>query len=164
MVHVIFDPNSISLIEFENNQVGYGDYSIFYGARPYQRGFGYYQRGAGISDFFRTLWRVMLPLVKTAGKAMGEEALSTGSRILDKVAHGENLKSSVEQEAIKGVDNLIERAASSRRNQTGGGSIKRKKNRRNQFISTKNLIGKTIKIHPSQKSNKRSRSDAFGFY
>jgi hypothetical protein len=163
MVHVKFDPNSISYKDFEINQVGSGEYSVFYGVKPYQRGFGHYQRGTGISDFFRTLWRAMIPLVRTAGQSIGQEALSTGSRILDKVAHGENLKNTMEQETLKGVGNLVDKAA--HRNQSGGSvSIKRRKNTQNQFISTKNLIGKTVKLSSPQINKKKKRSDAFGFY
>jgi len=98
---------------------------------------------------------------------MSQEALSTGSRILDKVAQGENLKDTVGQEALKGVDNLIEKA---RRKQSGRG-YKKRKFRKNQFISTKKLVGKSVlKNHSlsppinNSSSKKRSRSDAFGFY
>jgi len=164
MVHVRFDPTSVSLKDFEPLQIGMGEYSVFYGARPYQRGFGYYQRGAGISDFFRTLWRAMLPLVKSAGKAMGQEALSTGSRILEKVATGENVKDTITDQAIKGVENLVEKA----KHRQAGGGIKGDRNF-NQLISAKShipfkrgLIGKRVKISSSGK--KRKRSDAFGFY
>ena len=152
MVHVIFDPNSVSLIHFEN-QIGGGEYNIFQGTRPYQRGYGHYQNGAGISDFFRSLWRTMLPFVKSAGQTMGNEALSTGSRILDKVAHGENIKDTLQNEALKGVDNLVEKAGI--RRQSGSGGIKRRRTHHSKIISTKNLIGKKVK---------RKRSDAFGFY
>jgi hypothetical protein len=174
MVHVKFDPNSVSLNDYEPNQVGAGEYSVFYGANPYQRGFGYYQHGSGISDFFRTLWRAMLPLVKSTGKAMGQEALSTGSRILEKVAQGENLKATVGDEALKGVENLIEKA---RQKQNGGG-YKKAKFRQNQFISSNlsnhsnKLIGKSVlkshtllnKLKSPIINKKRRRSDAFGFY
>ena len=100
MVRIKFDPNSVRMCEFEK-QIGCGEYSYFVGGKPFQRGFGYYQNGAGVSDFLRSLWRSFLPLAKSAGHAVGKEALSTGFRILENLAQGENIKDSVAKETIK---------------------------------------------------------------
>ena len=162
MVHIKFDPNSISLSEFEV-QIGQGEYNYFRGSSPYQRGYGYRQTGAGVGDFLRTLWRAVLPSLKSAGKVLGQEALSTGSRVLDKVAQGENLKETLREETIKGVDNLVQRG----KKQLGGGTIKALKTDQYRIIPSKRLHFKKQFKHPSSagpRRRKRNRSDAFGLY
>lgn len=149
MPHIPFDTNSVHLDHF--SQIGYGDYNYFKGLHTFQRGYG--QRGAGLGDVLRSLWRAFLPVLKSTGEIVGKEALSTGSRILGKVAEGENLKESLKDESMKGIDNLLEKGGMTR--QSGKG-IKRK-----QRIPPKSLIGRKVKISIPAK---RKRSDAFGFY
>ena len=162
MVHVKFDPNSISIYDFET-QIGHGEYNYFRGAMPFQRGYG--QSGAGVGDFLRSLWRALMPSLKSAGKTVGREALSTGSRILEKVAQGEDLKETVSNEALRGIDNVLEKGGI--RRQTGAGTIKKLKIHQHQIIPSKKLIGKKVKIKTlptTNKIKKRNRTDAFGFY
>jgi hypothetical protein len=89
-MRVIFDGSSLRL-----NQSGAGAISYFEGLPIYQRGFGAYavrQRGAGVGNVLRSLWRFLKPiastispLVMSAGKELGREGLSTTARILNKV-------------------------------------------------------------------------------
>jgi hypothetical protein len=161
MVHVKFDPNSISMAEFEI-QSGGSDYNYFRGSLPFQRGFGY-QTGAGVGDFLRTLWRAILPSIKSVGKAVGQEALSTGSRVFDNVVQGENLKESLKKEGIKGVDNLLEKGRIGR--QYGTGSIKTLKIHRHKIIPfKKGIFNKNSKQIKKLVTKKRKREDAFGLY
>ena len=179
MVHIKFDPNSITLSEFDL-QIGQGEYNYFRGSSPYQRGYGYHQTGAGVGDFLRSIWRAILPSLKSVGKVLGREALSTGSRVLDKVAQGENLKETLREETVKGVDNLLERGGI--RRQTGGGTIKELKTHSHKIIPSKKLIhNKTLsrsaldniyssslnKSHftnTKRSKRRKNRADAFGLY
>jgi hypothetical protein len=172
MVRVKFDPSSVSINQFpyflqEGGGGSSTDYNYFHG-RPFQRGFGYYQNGAGLSDFLRTLWRAFLPVMKSAGKEVGKEALSAGSRLIEKVVDGENVKESLKQEGLKSVDNLLEKGGIGR--QYGTGTIKTRKIHKNKIIPSKRrlLIGKSVKFSfPAPSNNnktKRNRSDAFGLY
>jgi hypothetical protein len=176
MVHIKFDPNSISMSEFET-QIGQGEYNYFRGSLPFQRGFGYYQSGAGVGDFLRTLWRAILPSIKSAGKVLGQEALSTSSRILDDVSQGENLKDSIQRETVKGVDNLLEKRGIKR--QYGSGTIKTLKTHPYKIIPSKKNLKKISNLKNSslisQLNSKkplilknyrpqRTRADAFGLY
>jgi hypothetical protein len=73
-----------------------------------------YQRGGGLGNFFRGLFRFLLPVVAKAGKAIGKEALSAGSRIASDVVAGEdfvdsakrNLRESTALLLNKGAENL----------------------------------------------------------
>lgn len=100
MVHVIFDPSTVSL---ENlfSQEGGSLYSV-------QLGYGYfrgniYQRGAGFGNLFQSLWRFIVPLARQAGQSLaplakeavreiGKEGLSTASRVLSNISCRKSLK------------------------------------------------------------------------
>ena len=176
MVHVPFDTNSVSLSHFGSPQVGGGDYAYFTGYQPYQR---FNQTGYGLGDILRSIWRVIFPVLKSAGTVASKEALSTGTRILDKMEQGENLKQAIINEGKKGMDNLLEKGGVGRQfgtglprcaqtptaigvgRQFGTGlrkSIKGKTKRKSSLVSTNSLVGKKVKFA------KRQRSDAFGFY
>ena len=135
MVHVDFDPGTVTLNDFIQFGAG-GEISYFKGVPPYQRGYGYRQRGAGISDILKSLWRTFLPVLKSAGSTVGKEALSTGSRILDRVAQGENVKAALINEGKAGVGNLLEKTGIPR--QTGAGGIKRGRIHKNPTIISNN--------------------------
>src|SRR4051812_8191498 len=100
MVHISFDPSSVSLTQF-----GGGN---FYQGRMYQRGRGRY--GAGMGSLFRHLWQYLKPLAASAVKAVGQEGAEAGSRILSNLAHGANLKETLESEGKEGLRKIIDKA------------------------------------------------------
>ena len=162
MVHVRFDPNS------NDFQIGYGIEGVssgyFKGLPPYQRGYGY-QRGAGLGDILRGVWRFLLPVLKTPAvkelsQAMGKEAITSGSKILTKAIEGEPIKAAAIEEGKNIAESLLEKSLErvKKSRQTGSGlPIKRKRKSvgviSTTYIPPKSLINK-----------KRKRSDAFGFY
>lgn len=157
MVHVRLDSSNIKYADF---QVGYGlnEITYFKGLPPYQRGYGY-QRGAGLGDVLRGVWRFLLPIVKSPiAKEIGKEALNRSANILTKVSEGENLKTAAYDEGTKAAESLLEKSLSGVKNRQKGSGlhIKRRKKIKNLIPSHKILI-------PS-KPAKRKRSDAFGFY
>ena len=152
MVHEIFDPTSVTLDDFIE-QIGSGEFSYFKGIAPFQRGYGR-QRGGGLGDVLRMLWRAVLPKIKSAGMVLGREALSTGSRLLDNMESGSVSKPEIITEAKKGVDNILEKSGIGRQFGTGRKSIKRKR-----IFNEQSIIGKTI---PKRLIKKRKRSDVFG--
>ena len=162
MVHVKFDPSSIP---YNNFQVGYGvgDLSYYKGLSTYQRGYGY-QRGAGLGNILKGIWRFLLPVlkspaVKELGNTLGKEAVNSGSRILTKVLDGESLKSAALEEGKSAAEIMLEKGLDKiRQRQTGTGlPIKRRKKRVGLISSQKTII-------PPKSIRKRKRSDAFGFY
>lgn len=169
MVHIPFDTRSIGYDDFiiqygggilpGENELLTEKYNYFRGINPYQRGYGY-QTGGGIGDILRGFWRIMLPFVRKAGTSIGREALSTGERILDKIAQGENLKQTVISEGKKGVDTLLEKHGVPK--QFGSGAIKRRRKKQPKLIH-QTIIGKPVIKDPS-KNHKRKRIDTFGLY
>lgn len=140
MVHVIFDVNSINVEDVLNSQRGRG---LYFEGMPYQRGYGI-QRGGG---FFRSILRYLMPSLKSAGKALVSEGLSTGSRILGDLSEGKDLKESIVQEGKQGVKNLAEKTY--KRMYGGKRSLKRKR-----------VVGRSVGARPI----KRRRIDNLGFY
>lgn len=143
MVHVVFDANSISIEDVLEGQSGG---SLIYEGYPYQRGYGV-QRGTG---FLRNLLRFLMPSVKSVGRALAKEGLSTGSRILGDLSEGKNFKESVIDEGRQGVKNLVDKA---HRKMSGSGkrtSVKRKR-----------VVGRLV---PKRALIKRRRVDNLGFY
>lgn len=173
MVHVIFDTRTISYDDFI--QTGGGgmsesggvernsEHNFFKGSSPFQRGYGGIQRGAGIGDVFRGLWRFFLPVIRRVGTTVSQEALNTGQRVLDRVVNeGDSLKNAVVTEGKKGIDTLMEKGGLPKQFGTGKHrGIKRKKNPKKIIPSHQTIIG-GITTKPLAK--KRVRSDAFGLF
>jgi len=143
MVHVRFDTSLVGFAE----QSGSGIQNYYFkGASPYQRGYG--QRGAGVGDVMRGLWRFFLPILRKVGSTVSSEALNTGQRILERVNEGQPIKEAFISEGKKGVDTVLEKGGLPKQFGTGRKSIK----------------GKRIPSHQTFIVKKRKRSDAFGLY
>lgn len=153
-MHVKFDPSSVNLDTFyHSTQFGGsydGPYQYFRGIPPYQRGYGIRQRGAGVSDILRSVWRFLLPMIKKAGTEVGKEALSTGARVLTQMNESGNIsKPEIINEIKKGVDNVYERGGMKRQFGTG----KRIKGAKRPKYSV--LIGKKVKAKNIRKNKNR---------
>lgn len=174
MVHVVFDTSKIAYADFvqtgggEIADVGVlanpGEHTYFRGSSPFQRGYGGVQRGAGIGDVFRGVWRFFLPLIRRAGTTISEEALNTGQRVLNRVVNeGDSLKNAVVSEGKKGIDTVLEKGGLEKQFGTGRRRIKRKRNSKKLIIpSHKTIIGSVVKKPLVKKQ--RVRSDAFGLF
>lgn len=156
-MHVIFDTSSVGYGDFIQEGGGVENESKYFrGSEPFQRGWGI-QSGDGIGSVLKGLWRFFLPIVRRVGTAVGEEALSTGQRVMDRMKEGESLKDVVASEGKRGIDNVLDKGGLPRQFGTGG-SIKR--HRKIPIPKHHTIIGRAIK----KTNKKRVRSDAFGFY
>ena len=143
MVHVIFDVNSISIEDVLAAQKGGGQ--IFEGF-PYQRGYGYH-RGGGI---FSKILRFLMPTIKSVGRNLAQEGLSTGSRILGDLSEGKDFKESIIAEGKQGVKNLVQKA-----NKKMSGSGKK------ASVKRKRVVGRSV---PRRVLIKKRRIDNLGSY
>lgn len=169
MVHVFFDTASIGYDDFIQTGGGPLDdtakYEIFKGGPAYmQRGYGV-QNGAGITNVLRGIWRFFLPLIRRVGTAVGEEALSTGQRVMEKLHEGQPLKEAVISEGKKGIDTVLDRGGFPKQFGSGRKRIKRRKSAETaqSLLTNQAIIGRTI-TKTLAHSKKRLRSDAFGLY
>ena len=140
MPHANFDPDTVNWQSYFSQTGGY-----FVG-RPYQR-------GGGIGSVFSKLFRFLLPVLKSAGKEIGKEGLAVGSRILNDVAQGKNVRSAIVTETAGGLRNLVDKSRASEglrnlideaegRLQRGGGKKKKKAPRRKRATRRKSRPAK----------------------
>ncbi|KAL3101742.1 hypothetical protein niasHT_029928 [Heterodera trifolii] len=105
MVHIVFDPSFSGYDEYMQYGNGMESEDYFQGYSPFQRGYG--QRGAGVGDVFRGLWRFFLPILRRVGTTVGSEALSTGQRVLERVGNeGVPFKETFVSEGKRGIDTI----------------------------------------------------------
>lgn len=167
MVHVRFDTSQVKIDDLIN-QYGSGHFI----GDLYQRGYGRYsQRGAGVGDVLRKMWRFLMPLATRAGQALapiakqvgqeiGKEGLLAGSRVLSSVAEGANVRDALVDEGKASVNRLIHRAA----RQQGSGRIKKRRISDSGIsIKPERITGRLCTVAAPPTSKKR-RVDALGPY
>jgi hypothetical protein len=74
------------------------DYDLwlsYYGNQALQTGFGIegyrgipYQRGAGLGSFFKSLFRMAIPVIKSVGRNVGKHALAAGANVMSDLVQG----------------------------------------------------------------------------
>ncbi len=76
------------------------------------RGYAY-QRGAGLGSIFKSLLRVVLPVAKSAGKAIGRQGLRSGIAAAGDILEGRNVGDALASHARAGAANLARKAGKS---------------------------------------------------
>ena len=97
------------------------------------------QRGHGLGNLLNAGLRMLLPGIKSVGKAVLNQGLSTGANILSDVLGGESVKTAAKRRAVEGGQNLMNRALA----QAGlvGGSSPAKRRRTNR----RKMVGRGLK-------------------
>lgn len=141
-IHFPFDPDSVDWSEFFEKQVGG---SFYFEGIPYQR-------GGGLGSIFSSLYRFLLPIGKSIGRELGKEGLEAGSRLLNRLSTGEDLKNSLINESQQGLKNVIDRVYEERKkkSQQGTGKAKRKKTIKGSTNTKKSKI-RVSKIGPPKR-------------
>lgn len=176
MVHTVYDVNSTGYFFGQTAtvpQVGGGffegtpylrGYGFFEGQR-YLRGFGGYQQGRGVGSMLMRAWRYLLPrakeylgpLAKEATKALTEEGLSAGSRILEDIGKGQSLGEAVQTQGTAAAKRLAKRAGK-RLEQAGSG---RKRRASNRSVKNLHVVGRSVL---QQAAIKKRRQNTLGTY
>lgn len=148
-MHITYIPEDVNFwLEFYKTSVSSNPQYQLGGVLPGFRGYApYHHRGAGIGSFFKSLYRMVLPMLKTVGK----EALLTGSKVAADVASGENFKSSLKTHGKNALSNALHKTGD---HIVGAGLGKRKTSR---SINKVNKRSKNVK-KSSVKQNKSSKS------
>ena len=120
-----YEPSSSVYNSYFDSQRGRG-LPFFAGARV--------QRGHGLGGLLKSLGAALLPALKSGGKFIGKELLSTGGQILSDMFKGENVKKSIRRRGKEGVTRTLREAVSAikRRGPPIATTSKRKKPRRRQ--------------------------------
>jgi hypothetical protein len=97
-----------------NNLVG-GSLPGFSGLR--------YQRGAGLGSFFSGLFRLALPIIKSAGRAIGKQALESGASIMQDLSSGKEPSRVFKARGREAFGSLLTKAGNSLQQQQAGAGL-----------------------------------------
>lgn len=89
-----YQPSAELYTNYFKNQNGYG-LPYFAGARL--------QRGHGIGGLFKSLGAALLPVLKSGGKFLGKQLLSTGAKVASDVLKGRNVGASLRRRGKEGL-------------------------------------------------------------
>ena len=67
-----------------------------------------YQRGAGLGSFFRSLFRMAVPLFKSAATSVGKQALAGGAHVASDLVQGRPFMESLQAHSKEGASNLVQ--------------------------------------------------------
>ena len=109
------------------NQAGSG-LPVFHGRE--------YQRGYGIGSVFSGLSKLVMPLIKSGAKALGKQALQSGTQVLSDVLQGQNLKQAALRRSKEAGRHLLE-TASERMLTPPGERVNINRKKRKKTISSK---------------------------
>ncbi len=103
-----------------------------------------YQRGNGLGSFFRGLFRMILPVAKKVGKAVGREALATGANIASDLLKGQKFEESVKSRGKEGASNLLSKGATHLQQNQKGGRLGKRPARKRKGINVNGNAKKQI--------------------
>ncbi len=120
-----------------------------------------FQRGSGIGSLFSGLLRVLLPVAKTAGKAIGRQAIKSGAHIASDILDGRNAQEAIMARGKTGAKKLVRRAAKKAggRKKQRGGAIGRRP-------AQSGIKGAVQKRRPTKARNRKRlpKKDILGTY
>lgn len=125
-----------------------------------QRGFGRFQKGNGaLARLLSRAWRFIVPLAKEAGEKLGpiakeafkavkDEGITAGSKILDDIAHGKPVEAAIKTTGTSALKNLSKRAGN-RLVQAGSGKGRSKpttttRPKRKRSLKNLHYVGKSV--------------------
>lgn len=112
-------------MRLQYNPEDFNSWLRYYASQAEQTGYGFkgnpYQRGGGLGNFFRSLFRMAIPAIRSVAAHVGQQAITSGSDIAQDVLKGKPLSEALEQHGKEGVAKLMESASNALRKQTGRG-------------------------------------------
>jgi hypothetical protein len=124
-----------------------------------------FQRGAGLGSFFRSLFRVAVPVLKQAAKAtakrVGRQAISAVGNIAADVSGGANFKDAFINRGKEAASNVLRESADAL--QSGNGLGYRPTGAATARIITKRKSKPKKKKASVKKKRRLVQSDIFGF-
>ncbi len=137
-------------VAFNPNSVKYQKQTVFQGLP--------YQRGGGIGNVFRGLLRILLPVAKTAGKALGKQALRTGAAIASDIAEGRDIKESATTRGAEALSTMVKKATRKKRGKQKGRGLGTRK------APSKGIKGRTLWQGRKPVKKRKKQFDSLGIY
>lgn len=141
---------------YYNQQAGTGYVDVYRGAA--------YQKGHGVSSFFKALFRQVMPLVKQGAQAVRKEALKSGVSVLSDVTQNKPFKQSVNQRLEDAKQNLKRKASQKLQSLLTGSGYKRRKTVKRSHSSKATLPVQRLKSKNKKKSSKNCASALFDIF
>jgi len=95
----------------------FDDYNVwlsYYGNQALQTGYGIegfhgtpYQRGAGLGSFFKSLFRMAVPVIKSVGRQVGKHALTAGANVMADLVEGRPVIDSVKKHSRSETSKIL---------------------------------------------------------
>lgn len=190
MPHVVYDVNKfVDYLERSNQlqqgashsipQDGSGIYTGFLhqrgGIGPYSFGPVPPQHGRGVLGVVKKIagylgpWAesYLKPIAIKALKALADEGMDTGQKLLGDIAEGRNVKEAVTSRGSTAAKNLIRKAGAALQEQAGSGTKRRragvykKKRKQNTRLSNLHLVGRSVLEAAARRG---SNTDNLGLY
>ena len=118
-----------------------------------------YQRGHGLGNIFRGIFKFLMPMVKTAAKTVGKQALHTGFDIVSDTLHGQDLKQAAKLRSRQAASKLLDAAknelAQGGRGRQAGKGINRKRSAPKKPIR--------LGIAKTEQKKRKRKGDLFDF-
>jgi hypothetical protein len=153
MPYASIDLDSIDWDQFFRLQKGGGQAdSKFFVGQKYMRGYG----------FLGTLGKYLLPVAKNLAESLGNEAVTSGTRIMKDVAEGKNISDSLKEHSKQGLANIGEKLK-----QCGKGSRTKKKIEKKYFdynIPKNMLLTKNTDYKPRYKKPRKRKPDQLDYF
>ena len=122
-----------------------------------------YQRGRGLGSFFTRLFRGLLPIAKSAAKAVGKEALRTGIGVAGDVLNNrQDLEGSLKTHGRAALGSLADQAKEYVDKQKGSGRRRRRKRAAKRCKPKQSGSGRKRSIKGGKKRRQRIVRDIFG--
>jgi hypothetical protein len=122
-----------------------GALPVFAGART--------QKGHGLGSLFQGLARAATPLLVSGAKAAGKQAIKSGLQVMGDVARGRNLKRSLKNRGMQGVQQLLD-SGIKKLQSSKGVSLSQAVRRNTSRTKAGNKSGRKV-ARPSQRPSQR---------
>lgn len=136
----------------------------YYGNQAFQTGFGLegfrgvpYQRGGGLGSFFKSLFRMAVPVLRSVGRNVGKHALSAGANVLTDLVQGRPVIESVRKHSKAETGKLLRETGEAIQEGEGLGIMPKSINTSKAI----DVFNKRVVRKPKNVSNKRQISSKY---
>ena len=121
-MHINFDGESeVQWDQYFMDQAVQSGHGAFHGSN--------FQRGHGLGNLFRGLFRMIVPIASAAAKTLGREAVFTGANIAHDVLSGQNIKTAAKRQGRQSASRLVDKVQKKLHNQKGQGILGKRTNK-----------------------------------
>ncbi len=148
------------------------DYNVwlsYYGNQALQTGYGMegyrgtpYQRGASLGSFFKALFRMAVPIFKSAGKQVGKHALAAGANVMADAVKGLPVFDSMKRHSKAETAKMLDEASYALQQGEGLGRLPKSINSKN--LQQKSINTRTKDVFSKSRKHVLNRQQIYSQY